>query len=129
MKTIHKLAAVAFVSALFASSASAGLIENGGFETNDLTGWDVSTHVDNFVGDDTFTSYAPFGAYALFIGCVDSLCSTSQSITTTPGRSYTFSFEYGSDGEIPNEFIAKFGDDTVFSSSRRLIRFHARIHS
>lgn len=114
MKTFRWAAAVFFASAIFATSASAELIKNGGFETGDLAEWEVSTHVDNFVGDDTFTSYVPFGSYALFIGCVDNLCSTSQSIATTRGQSYTFSFEYGSDGEIPNEFIAKFGNDTVF---------------
>lgn len=114
MKTIHRLAAVAFASALFSTSASAGLITNGGFETGDLTGWTVSTDVNNFVGNETDTSYAPFGAFALFIGCVDNLCSTSQLIATTPGQSYTFSFEYGSDGSAPNEFIANFGNATVF---------------
>lgn len=117
MKAIHRLAAVAFASALFATSASAGLITNGGFETGDLTGWTVSTDVDNFVGNETDTSYAPFGSYALFIGCVANLCSTSQLLETTPGMSYIFSFEYGSDGSIPNEFIANFGNTTVFQRS------------
>lgn len=114
MKTIHRLAAGLFASALFATSASAGLIENGGFETGNLTGWNVSETINNYVGDVNETDFIPFGAFALFIGCVDNLCSTSQAITTTPGKSYIFSFEYGNDGQTPNEFIANFGNTTVF---------------
>jgi hypothetical protein len=113
MKTIHQLAAIFFASALYATSASAGLITNGDFETGDLTGWAVSQTDDNYVGVND-GDFVPFGTYSLYIGCVASLCSTSQTIGTTPGQSYIFSFEYGSDGQTPNEFVAIFNGATVF---------------
>lgn len=74
----------------------------------------MSQTENNFVGDVNETDFTPFGVYALFIGCADTVCSTSQSIATNPGQSYTFSFEYGSDGSIPNEFVVNFGNVEVF---------------
>jgi hypothetical protein len=118
MKTIQKLAAVFLVSTLYATSATAGLIVNGGFETGDSIGWTVTDDPEefNFVGDATDTAYVPFGQYTYFIGCT-ALCSTSQVINTTAGQSYTFSFEYGSDPEQPNEFEVFFDGISLFASS------------
>lgn len=109
MKLSKKMIAVLATTACFATSASAELITNGGFETGDLNGWTTG----NFVTTN-FDGYVTSGNYSLYMGCVGDLCSTSQTIATTAGASYTFSFDYGSDGAQPNEFIARFGGVDVF---------------
>jgi hypothetical protein len=117
MKFMKRLVAASIVlaSGLYATSASAGLIVNGGFETGDLAGWTISHSENNYV-DVADNDYVPFGTYVLYTGCVDSLCSTSQAIATTPGSTYVFSFEYGNDGQTPNEFMAIFNGITLFHS-------------
>jgi hypothetical protein len=111
MKNIKKIAAAAAIMLMaFTTSASAELITNGDFETGTLNGW---SNTSNFVNT-AFDGYQPFGRYALYFGCVGVLCSTSQTIATTQGANYIFSFEYGSDGGTPNEFIANFGNTEVF---------------
>jgi hypothetical protein len=122
MKTIYKLAAFFFASALYATSATAGLITNGGFEDG-FDGWTVTyslgcvpnqdTKCDFFAGDSTDPGFIPYGDLALYIGCAQ-LCSAFQIIDTTPGQSYKFSFEYGNNGEAEYEFAANFGDLEVF---------------
>jgi hypothetical protein len=122
MKPIHKLAAVFFTLVLYATSAMAGLITNGGFEDG-FDGWtvtyslgcvpDENTKCDFFVGDSTEAGFTTYGDLTLYIGCSE-LCIASQIIDTTPGQSYIFSFEYGNNGEALYEFIANFGDLEVF---------------
>ena len=111
MKTTKKLAFAALIFASgYATTASANLITNGGFETGNFSGW---TDNGNFV-QGPFNGFQPFGNFAEYFGCVEGLCSTSQTISTTAGGNYIFSFEYGSDAGTPNEFIASFGGNVVF---------------
>lgn len=110
MKFIKKLAiAAAFAGlGLLSASASANLVTNGDFEAGNA-GWNQG----NFTAG-AFNGFVPFGTTALYGGCVGGLCSTNQSIATAVGQTYEFSFEYGSDGNLANEFIALFGGVVVF---------------
>ena len=102
-------AAVLVSATLMGSLANANLVTNGGFEDG-LSGWQND---GNFTLG-SFNGYTPFGTSALYFGCVGQLCSTRQTIATTAGASYVFSFEYGSDAGTPNELIASFDGVTVF---------------
>lgn len=117
MKFMNRLVAASIVlaSGLYATTASAGLIVNGAFETGNLAGWTISHWENNYV-DVADNDFVPFGSYALYTGCVENLCSTSQAIATTPGSSYVFSFEYGNDGHTPSEFMAIFNGISLFHS-------------
>jgi len=115
---LHNIAkySLAMVIALAAiagpAAADPNLVSNPGFETGDLTGWSGS---GAFV-DSNFNQGVNSGTYAAFFGAVGRLDSISQTIATTPGEFYTFSFHFSSDGGIPNEFQAYFGGTQVFES-------------
>lgn len=85
--------AILAVAMLLASSgqASADLIVNGGFETGDFTGWNVSSGVTNVNGVDTI--YPHSGAYGAYFGSttlvIDSL---SQEVAGVVGTAYQLSF-------------------------------------
>jgi hypothetical protein len=100
MLTGAALAAWAFLSIPVAAQE---LVVNGGFETEDLTGWTQSGNTD-FTGVDS--SNPNTGSYATFLGPFGSLGFLSQDLVTTPGQPYNFSFWLFSDGETPNEFHA-----------------------
>ncbi len=90
--TTHKLLLALSVAAAlsFVSRASANLVNNGGFETGDFTGWTQSgdtsfTGVSN--GDIKQRRYiAPFLALSRSLGFI------SQDISTTAGSLYDLSF-------------------------------------
>jgi hypothetical protein len=107
MKNLKQILIAASL-AVVGFAANANLVTNGDFEAGDA-GWNQN----NFTAG-AFNGFTPFGTTALYGGCVGQLCSTSQTIATVAGQSYQFSFEYGSDGRAPNEFIALFGGQTVF---------------
>ena len=111
MKLFKKLAATALVLVSgfgFATSAAAELMTNGDFEAKEA-GWVNENLVHTAV-----YGHVPYGTYALYFGCVGRLCSTYQTIATTAGASYIFSFDYGSNGSMPSEFLASFDGVNVF---------------
>lgn len=102
------------VVASAAVAAQANLINNGSFETGDLTGWNV-TSPDGFLFVDT--GFSSEGNFAVFFGDLQASGggSITQSIATVPGQKYTFSYDFAGDGDTPSGFEAKFGTTTVFS--------------
>jgi hypothetical protein len=107
---------VMLTCALWNTGAVAGFV-NGGFETGDFTGWTLANNTD-INGVDMGDPHS--GNYAAFFGQItaDGLVSLSQSVVTTPGTSYTFSFwvtaqPYSGFDGAPDEFRASFGGTTL----------------
>jgi len=94
---------------LLTVSANASLVLNGDFSTGDLTSWDYtgSPAVGGMVPSDAFT----------FSAQLNSSQSISQTIATTIGDSYAFSFYFSSGPLNPAcQFTASFGQQAVFAS-------------
>jgi hypothetical protein len=116
-----KLAAVAVAAMMLNSPAARAveLVQNGGFETGDLTGWSLSNNID----DNTFVSNAPFyapfyvhsGTFGLVFGNVGSDAILSQTLATVAGTTYDISFWFHSNGATPNDISLAFGGTTIFS--------------
>ena len=120
-------AAAVVVGTFLAGSAlaQANLVANPGFETGDFTGWTLAgdTRADHsFVSDpDTYPGWNEWlphsGESFAALGAIGSDLSMSQTLATTPGQSYVFSFYLGSDGETPNEFTALWNGSVVFAQT------------
>jgi len=85
------------------------IVQDGGFETDSLIpNWTLSgpDASDIIIDDGSDTGIEPHsGNYCAVLGPVGSLSFLSQTLTTTPGTSYTLSFWLDSpDGQTPNEF-------------------------
>jgi hypothetical protein len=117
---LTKLLRISIVLALFAFSTAAfaqNLVQNGGFETGDFTDWTLSgdtgligvCSVSNCPG-----GYAPYdGTYSAYFGPVGDTATISQTITTTPGDTYTLSFYLANPvGGTPNYFSASLGNSS-----------------
>jgi PKD repeat protein len=95
-----------------------GLVINGGFETGDFTGWNLSGPDTNdlFVDNGFTTGIDPHsGNFFAALGSTNSLSYISQMLATTPGTAYSLSFWVNSpDGSTPNEFLASWNGNTLF---------------
>jgi hypothetical protein len=108
------LFAVAGFAALpgIASAAGANLVQNGGFETGDLSDW---TQVGNTGYGGVACANAPEGDCEAFFGPLGSLGGIAQSIATTAGSQYSVSFIFNSDGGTPGAFKVDFGNQTLLN--------------
>ncbi len=101
-RTMKRVAVIALVMAA-GTQAQANILTNGGFETGDFTGW---TQYGNtgFTGvSGEFSSVLPpEGNFQAFFGPVDSEGGIFQSITTTPGETYTLIFQVLNFGGTPS---------------------------
>jgi hypothetical protein len=118
------LVLVGFLSLVLSGHAMAGgnLVMNGGFETGDFTDWSLSGNTEyTMVTDKTFgskadDSYVPHsGRYYALLGPIGSPGTMSQTIDTTAGQSYTFSWWLASDGDVANQFSASWNGTQVFA--------------
>ena len=98
------------------TSQAANLVQNGGFESGDFTGW---TNTGN-TGFTTVANWAPHsGTFSAWIGPTGSNGFISQGLATTTGQSYTVSFwlaNYVSGTtEDPNEFRLYWAGVEIFN--------------
>ena len=94
------------------ASAGANLVQNGGFETGDLSQW---TEVGNTGYAVVGCGGAPEGDCQAYFGPVGSPGGISQSVATTPGGVYAISFVFNSDGGTPGAFEVDFGGQMLLS--------------
>ena len=95
-----------------AFASGANLVQNGGFETGDLSSW---TEVGNTGYGAVTCGAAPEGDCEAFFGPIGSLGGISQSIATTAGGDYAISLVFNSDGGTPGGFEVDFGGQTLLS--------------
>jgi hypothetical protein len=97
-----------------AGQARADLIVNGGFETGDFTGWNLTGN-QGFISITNNPSQVHGGQFAARFGAVGSptTLSQSQTVTTVVGHTYTLDFWLQNEGGPINLFDAKFGGATV----------------
>jgi hypothetical protein len=89
------------------------LVQNGGFETGDWTGWTFTGNT-NFTYVTNNSMVAHSGAYGLRLGEKGGLAYLAQAIPTVPGASYSLSLWLDSpDGQTPNEFSVSWGGQTL----------------
>jgi hypothetical protein len=88
------------------------LVSNPGFETGDLTGWGQSGNTSDFSVTD---SPVHSGNWAAELGPVGSTGDLFQTLVTTPGTTYTFSFWLENDGGTPSSFEADWNGSSVFA--------------
>ena len=86
-------------SLLFSASVGQNIVQNGGFETGDLTDWTFTGTVGssgngsaNYIGTAGDAYITPHsGSYALALGDTQ-IDTLAQTLPTTPGQAYLFSF-------------------------------------
>ena len=81
------------------------LVQNGGFETGNFSGW---TQAGNTSFTGVSTSNAHSGTYAAFFGQVGSTGSISQLLNTAAGQSYDISFWLMNGSAGKNSFDVSF---------------------
>lgn len=111
------IAAIALGLALGVSAASAAnIVANGGFETEDFTGWAQ-------FGDTSFDGVTcpgpgpdvPEGRCYAFFGAEGSTSGISQILSTVAGQTYEIEFSLQAIGDLPSFFSAAFDGVTLVS--------------
>jgi hypothetical protein len=93
------------------------LVQNGGFETGDLTGWAL-TGDTAYVSASTYDGAIHSGAYGAFLVNNGALGYLSQTIPTIPGQMYSVSLWLdSSDGATPNGFQVSWEGNVVFNGT------------
>jgi hypothetical protein len=118
--TLFVLAAAAFGSPI-------NLVQNGGFETGDLTGWTIDAQTNNPWEVDRDAPHG--GTFEATNGCEDDICVIgspvnqldflSQNLSTEVGHTYTLSFFYdpgnpGSEGDV-SDLLVNWAGATVMN--------------
>lgn len=110
-----RLAVAVLALAVTAHRAQGQLVTNGGFESGDLSGWTLTGSVCTTAATSN-PARAHSGSYGLQSGPVFGNCTLSQSIATTAGGQYTFSFWVANlSGDRTNSFAASWDGGVVYA--------------
>ena len=95
------------------------LIQNGGFETGDFSGWTFGGNTFNTsVKGHQYPVYPHSGNYFALLGDLGALAYLSQTVPTIAGQSYLLSLWMNSpDGVAPNEFNVSWNGNTLFDQA------------
>jgi hypothetical protein len=100
---------------VFATPAAAqNLVNNGGFETGDFSGF---TQFGNTGFTGVTSGAASQGSFGAEFGPVGSTGGISQNLTTIAGESYLISFDLRNNGGTPNLFEVLFGSSQLFTAT------------
>ena len=102
------------VSAL---TAPVNLVTNGSFETDNFTGWTLGGN-DGPYGNLLqmyINGQAERGSFAAAIGSIGTDGTLSQTLQTTAGQQYTFSFWLANNHSGPDDFTAKWNGTPVLA--------------
>ena len=122
MRQKAMLAAVALVVLLLVGAptafASPNLVNNGSFESGDFTGWTTGGNFEfTQVVTGPFYVYtaAQDGQFYATLGPLSIDGTLSQTLATTAGAQYTFSFWYAGVGDDPSDLSASWDGNPLFS--------------
>ncbi|MGD0261290.1 MAG: protease pro-enzyme activation domain-containing protein [Verrucomicrobiota bacterium] len=114
--TFSNLADGFFQVRQFSLQVRQSIVQNGGFETGDLSGWTVSGA--GGVGVSPGKAYVWTGNYGASLGPAGSLGYLSQTVPTATGQAYLLALWLDSpDGLIPNEFSVAWNETTLFDQT------------
>ena len=116
---LKPLLVIAAVLMLVSAPAFAqNLVQNGSFETGDFTSWNTTGNFEfSQVVTGAYYDYtgAQDGNYYATFGPVSSPGGISQTLATSNGAQYTFSFWLNAVGDNPSSFSAMWDGSTVLS--------------
>lgn len=102
------------------------LVQNGGFETGDFTGWTVLNNDGYTFVDNGSQSIPPHsGSYLAVLGqsSAGGLCTIAQTLATSPGQTYLLSLWLDStsiNGGVPNEFSVSWNGNVLLDQANIL---------
>ena len=92
------------------------LVQNGGFEAGTFANWSLSGGNTNYTlvatANNLFDPHS--GTYVAALGTFGSLLSLAQTLPTVIGQPYLLSLWLNSPDGAPNEFMVKWGGNTIF---------------
>ena len=116
MKTLQQNFLAVFAAGttmIFATSANANLVNNGGFETGDFSDWTLSGNVGGGgIGVAPLIEHS--GKYGAYFGAPGSQTFLTQILATTAGASYDLSFWLENNGGSPNLFTVSWNGNVIY---------------
>jgi hypothetical protein len=102
----------------FTVSVGQPILQNGGFETGNFTGWTQSGNTGSSTVTSGNANYVHGGTYGAELGPVGPLGYLTQNLTTAAGQNYLLSLWLRNySGGTPNQFQVQWNGATIFYQS------------